>query len=305
MALKAELQRDLKGLIETLHFKESGGVITDLDGTALHEDQGKIFIPKTVELGYKRLLDLGRPFVLNTLRFPQSVLRTFGRDWYRVSNAPIPTVTLNGSLLGYVTQDQGGEMSFQEIAGYPLSHQEIDQTLDGVEGLLENGLKEILVFYYPRDWRVGEVIWTPVADEVMAVKAKYVSASSITAVEIGKLRDQLHAEEICMIFLLLNIAKEKLMAYQHTRRDNFVTHANVDKLFGAQRMAEFLKFDLAASIGAGDTELDRFLAGVGLAVLVGNLPLPFRGMAATIRLADSSELGELLFEVADLIAGVN
>jgi hydroxymethylpyrimidine pyrophosphatase-like HAD family hydrolase len=296
MALTAEIQQDLKDLIETLHFKESGGVITDLDGTALHEDQGKILIPKTVELGYKRLLDLGRPFVLNTLRFPQSVLRTFGRDWYRVSHAPIPTVTLNGSLLGYVTQEPGGEMSFEEIAAYPLSHQEIDQTLDGVEKLLENGLKEILVFYYPRDWRVGEVIWTPVAD---------VSASSVTAVETGKLRDQLHAEDICMIFLLLNIAQEKLMAYQHTRRDNFVTHANVDKLFGAQRMAEFLKFDLAASIGAGDTELDRFLAGVGLAVLVGNLPLPFRGMAATIRLADSSELGELLFEVADLIAGVN
>jgi hydroxymethylpyrimidine pyrophosphatase-like HAD family hydrolase len=120
MALTAEIQQDLKQLIETLHFKESGGVITDLDGTALHEHHGKIFIPKTVELGYKRLLDLGRPFVLNTLRFPLSVLRTFGRDWYRVSNAPIPTVTLNGSLLGYVIQGPSGEMSFEEIAAYPI-----------------------------------------------------------------------------------------------------------------------------------------------------------------------------------------
>jgi hydroxymethylpyrimidine pyrophosphatase-like HAD family hydrolase len=304
MALTAEIQQDLKDLIETLHFKESGGVITDLDGTALHEHHGKIFIPKTVELGYKRLLDLGRPFVLNTLRFPLSVLRTFGRDWYRVSNAPIPTITLNGSLLGYVIQEPSGEMSFEEIAAYPLSHAEIDKTLDGVQELLDNGLKEVLVFSYPRDWRVGEVIWTPVPDEVLPVKNKYVSASSVTAVEIGKLRDQLHAEEICMIFLLLNIAQKK-MAYQHTRRDNFVTHASVDKLFGAQRMAEFLKFELPASIGAGDTELDRFLAGVGLAVLVGSLPVSFRGLAATIRLANSSELGELLFEAADLIAGIN
>jgi hydroxymethylpyrimidine pyrophosphatase-like HAD family hydrolase len=305
MALTAKLQEDLKGLIETLHFKEAGGVITDLDGTALHEDQGKIFIPKTVELGYKRLLDLGRPFVLNTLRFPQSVLRTFGRDWYRVSNAPIPTVTLNGSLLGYVTQDQSGAMSFEEIAAYPLAHDEIDKTLADVQKLLDDGLKQILVFYYPRDWRVGEVIWTLVADEVMGVKNKYVSASSLTAVELGKLRDQMHAEDICMIFLLLNIAQEKLMAYQHTRRDNFVTHEGVDKLFGAQRMAEHLKFDLPASIGAGDTEMDRFLAGVGLAVIVGNLPVNYYGLAGTIHLADSFELGELLFEVGDLIAGVN
>jgi hydroxymethylpyrimidine pyrophosphatase-like HAD family hydrolase len=305
MALTAELQEDLKGLIETLHFKEAGGVITDLDGTALHEDQGKVFIPKTVELGYKRLLDLGRPFVLNTLRFPQSVLRTFGRAWYRVSNAPIPTVTLNGSLLGYVTQSGDGEMSFEEIAAYSMTHEEIDNTLAVVQKLLDDGLKQILVFYYPRDWRVGEVIWTPLADEVMAVKNKYVSASSMSAVELGKLRDQMHAEEICMIFLLLNIAQEKLMAYQHTRRDNFVTHAGVDKLFGAHRIAEHLKFDLAASIGAGDTEMDRFLAGVGLAVIVGKLPVSYHGLVSTIHLADSSELGELLFEVGDLIAGVN
>ncbi len=106
-----------------------------------------------------------------------------------------------------------------------------------------------------------------------------------------------------MIFLLLNIAQEKMMAYQHTRRDNFITQAGVDKLFGAQRMAEFLKFELPSSIGAGDTELDRFLEGVGLAVLVGGIPLDFHGAIETVRLKDSSELGELLFDVAHIVAG--
>ena len=91
------------------------------------------------------------------------------------------------------------------------------------------------------------------------------------------------------------------MAYQHTRRDNFITCAGVDKLFGAQQMAELLHFDLTSSIGAGDTEMDRFLAGVGLALLVGGLPLDFQGLRATLHLKDSFELGELLFEIAAIL----
>jgi len=104
-----------------------------------------------------------------------------------------------------------------------------------------------------------------------------------------------------MLFLLLNLPSEQLMAYQHTKRENFITHAGVDKLFGAQRMAEYVKFDLGSSIGAGDTELDRFLAGVGLAVLVGGLPLDFHGVHGTLRLKDSFELGGLLFDVAGML----
>lgn len=72
-----------------------------------------------------------------------------------------------------------------------------------VDALLNGGDKEMLLFYYPRDWRTGEIIWTPSAEQVLPVKEKYVSASSVTAVERGKLRDQLHAEDICMMFLLL------------------------------------------------------------------------------------------------------
>ena len=85
--LAPEISRIAADFVARSSFRDAGGIITDLDGTALHENEGRIYIPKSVELGLKQLNDLGRPFVLNSLRFPLSVLRTFGRDWYNVSNA--------------------------------------------------------------------------------------------------------------------------------------------------------------------------------------------------------------------------
>src|SRR5947209_4107704 len=104
MGVAPNVDQVLKQFLEESGFAAQGGVVTDLDGTALHEYRGRITIPAPVELGFKQLHDMGRPFVLNSLRFPLSVLRTFGRDWYNLSNSPIPAVTLNGSLLGYVTK---------------------------------------------------------------------------------------------------------------------------------------------------------------------------------------------------------
>jgi hydroxymethylpyrimidine pyrophosphatase-like HAD family hydrolase len=279
-------------------------VITDLDGTAVHEFQGKIAIPKEVELGLMRHYERGRPLILNSLRFPLSVIRTFGQDWYRLSNAPIPTVTLNGSLAGFVKRaEQSEELVFEEAVAFPLTPAEITEALKGVKGILDGAIKNVLVFYYPRDWRVGEVIWTPVPENILAVKQKYASASAVTAVEFEKLQDQMLAEDICMIFLLIDVPENQLMAYQHTKRSNFITHKGVDKLFGARAMADLLKCDLRSSLGAGDTELDNFLAGVGLALVVGNNPLTFRGLVDTIALKDSLELGAVLFKAAELAAG--
>jgi hydroxymethylpyrimidine pyrophosphatase-like HAD family hydrolase len=300
MALAPDTEKQLNEFVCASRFWIDGGIVTDLDGTAVHEVDGRIYIPKPVEFGLKRLRDLGRPFVLNSLRFPLSVLRTFGRDWYNISNAPIPAVSLNGSLLGYVTKTADDEMAFEEIEAHPLTAAEIDEVLTGVRGLLDGGIKDVLVFYYPRDWREGEIIWTPVPDHVLHVKEKYRSASSVTAVEFGKLGAQMHAEEVCMIFLLIDVPQDQLMAYQHTKRSNFFTHKGVDKLFGTQRMARHLGIDLAHSVGAGDTEMDRFLEGVGLAVHVGPLALGYRGLLQTIKLPDSTSLGDLLFRLADL-----
>ena len=300
MPVNDEVEMKLKEFLRQSSFKTSGGVITDLDGTAVHEFQGKIVIPKEVEFGLKRHYDLGRPLILNSLRFPLSVIRTFGADWYRISNAAIPTVTLNGSLMGFVTKTDEGELTFQETAAFPLTHDEITSALTGVKALLDDGMKNLLVFYYPRDWRIGEVIWTPVPEDVIRVKEKYVSASAITSVEFGKLQEQMLAEELCMIFLLIDIPADKLMAYQHTKPTNFITHKGVDKLFGARVMTEQLKTNISDCLGAGDTELDTFLSGVGLAVLVGNIELPFKGTTGTIRLSSSQELGALLFRASEL-----
>ena len=300
MAINADVEAKLQHFIHQSSFAASGLVITDLDGTAVHEHQGRITIPKEVELGLMRHYERGRPLVLNSLRFPLSVIRTFGQDWYKLSNAPIPTVTLNGSLIGYVKKTDEGELVFEEVAAFALTKDEILEALEGVRGLLDGAIKNVLVFYYPRDWRIGEVIWTPVPENVTAVKEKYRSASAVTAVEFPKLQEQMLNEEICMIFLLIDVPEDQLMAYQHTKRSNFITHKGVDKLFGARAMADFLKCELRDSLGAGDTELDTFLSGVGLAILVGNNELSFRGVVETVRLDSSFELGSLLFRAAEL-----
>jgi hydroxymethylpyrimidine pyrophosphatase-like HAD family hydrolase len=295
-----DVEEQLRQFLKQTAYASHGGVVTDLDGTCVHEDRGKITIPQPVEFALKELYDLGRPLMLNSLRFPLSVLRTFGKDWYRISSAPIPTVSMNGSQLGFVTQTPQGELLFEEITAFPLLAPEIDEVLHGVQGLLNGGITDVLVFYYPRDWRMGEIIWTPVPEKVLPVKEKYRSASAVTAVEFPKLRDQMLAQDICMIFLLIDAPEDKLMAYQHTKRSSFFTHKGVDKLFGSQRLAAHLGVDLTHSVGAGDTEMDRFLSGVGLALVVGNLNLDYRGLLQTIKLKNSFELGELLFRFAAL-----
>ena len=297
--MSAEAEAKLQQFIQQSSFASSGVVVTDLDGTAVHEYQGKVTIPKEVELGLMRHYERGRPLILNSLRFPLSVIRTFGQDWYKLSNAPIPAVTLNGSLLGFIKKTDQSELVFEEAAAFPLTKEEIIETLEGVEGLLNGGIENVLVFYYPRDWRAGEVIWTPRPENVLAVKEKYRSASVVTAIELPRLREQLLAEDICMIFLLMDAPEDQLMAYQHTKRINSITHKGVDKLFGARAMSELLHCDLRASMGAGDAELDTFLAGVGLALIVGNQELGFHGLVDTIKLNNSFELGNLLFRAAE------
>jgi hydroxymethylpyrimidine pyrophosphatase-like HAD family hydrolase len=295
-----ESRERLKEFVRKSRFFERGAVVTDLDGTAVHEDQGKIVIPQSVERALAQLAGLGRPIILNTLRFPLSVLRTFGRDWYCISRAPLPTVTLNGSLLGNIVELPGGELAYEEVAAFPLEPQEIDAALKPVELLLEDGIDDVLVFYYPRDWRIGEVIWTPRPEKILPVKDKYVSASSVTAVDFEKLRAELHREPICMIFLLIDVPADHKMAYQHTKGSHFFTHAGVDKLSGAREMALRLGVDLSESVGAGDAETDRFLQGVGCSVIVGGLDVPYRGLALNLRVPHSHALGDLLAELVAL-----
>lgn len=300
MALSLEVEEALKRFYRESRFAEVGGVVTDLDGTAVHEEHGRISIPEPVEFGLKAIYETGRPVVINSLRFPLSVMRTFGKEWLVIAGAPIPTVSMNGSQIGYVTRDERGELCFEEIDAFPLEPERIDNVLSGVQKLLDDGIREVLLFYYPRDWRKGEIIWTPIAEKVLHVKEKYRSASAVTAVELETLREELHSEEICMIFLLIERPADDLMAYQHSRPSNFFTREGVNKLTGTEAIAGHLGIDLRHSVAAGDTPMDSFLSGAGLAVHVGGFNLDFRGLHSTVKLGNSFELGDFLFRLAGL-----
>jgi hydroxymethylpyrimidine pyrophosphatase-like HAD family hydrolase len=287
-------EAQLRAFLSGTDFAAYGGIVTDLDGTVVHEERGRIGLAKTVEIALKELYLLGRPVMINSLRFPLSVMRTFGQDWTRLANAPIPLVSLNGSQIGTVGRNPEGELGFEEIDAYPLREAEVGRILVGIKELLDAGIRELLVFYYPRDWRGGEVIWTAVPQDVQRIKERYPSASAVTAVEFESLEEELLREEICMVFVLIDRPAETLMAYQHSRPSSFATRDGVDKLFGSQRLAEALGVDLAHSVGAGDTIMDRFLEGVGLSLLVGPQALPFRGLVDTIHLEGPMDLGALL-----------
>lgn len=281
-------------------FRESGGIVTDLDGTAVHEHEGRVAIPHGVAHALSRLSEQGRPIVINTLRFPMSVIGTFGQEWYAITNAPLPLISLNGSLIGHLDQSRSGAIVFEEIEARLLTADEVEEVLTGVEGLISNGVDRLIVFYYPRDWRLGELIWTPVAERAEHVRHKYLSASEVFWGDVDTLRGRLAKCEVCMMFLLVERSQDELMAYQHAKPSSFITTAGTDKRDGLIRLAARLKSDPGDWLGAGDTHMDTFLQDVGLAVHVGHIDLEYRGRIHTIKIRDSLELGTLLFELSDL-----
>ncbi|MBM6592687.1 HAD family hydrolase [Microvirga pudoricolor] len=302
MSPASAIDDQLRSFLTTSRFAEKGAVITDLDGTAVHEFEGRIAIPDSVSHGLKAITEDGhRPVVLNTLRFPLNVIKTFGREWYAITNAPLPLVSLNGSITGYLTETRDGLIAFEEIDAFPLSPGEIEELLVGIEGLVANGIDDLLVFYYARDWTKGETIWTPAPDRIPHIRDKYRSASEVVSGAIAGLRDTLMGQDICMVFLLVEIPQDQRMAYQQgTNPTRFVTRKGVDKLFGARSVAERLGFELDQSVGSGDTPMDTFLAGCGLAVHVGPMDLELKGLVETVRIENSRALGDLLFRLADL-----
>lgn len=298
------LQPDaLAHFVQDSGFAARGAVITDLDGTAVLERDGRVVIPKTVSHALRRLHERGRPIAINSLRFPLNVIRTFGREWYSITEAPLPLVSLNGAQVGCLVESASGEIAFEEIAAWPLEALQIDSLLDDVEHLVDAGVDDLVLFQYPRDWRRGEIVWTPTAEAVPALAERYQSASEIAASPPSAVRERLHAADVCMLMLLVNASRDRLMAYQHAQPNRFYTAAGVDKRHGALAVAEAIGFDVEHSVGAGDTPMDTFLDAVGLAVHVGPMDLAFRGRRQTMRVPDSLALGELLFRLADLQPG--
>jgi hydroxymethylpyrimidine pyrophosphatase-like HAD family hydrolase len=272
----------------------------DLDGTALLEDRGKVFISSSVEKGVKAIHDHKMPVVINTLRFPLSVIRTVGEAWYQIADVPILTVLLNGSLLGYI-KCENGELRYEELAAFPLKAEEIKSTLEGIRQLCKAGIENVLFFHYPRDWREGEWLWTPQEEKVPELQKKFVSASRVFSSSVDELEAELLRREICMASLFIDHPKDHLMAYQHSKQNSFFTTKGVDKTSGLQQVAAFLKLSPQDALGAGDTEMDTFLSEVGCAVIVGGAKLPFRGRKETLRVATPVELGDLIQAYAEML----
>jgi len=272
----------------------------DLDGTALLEDHGKVFISGSVEQGVRALYDLKMPVVINTLRFPLSVMTTIGEAWYQIADVPILTVLLNGSVLGYINCSKG-RLDYEELAVFPLTHDETKTMLEGIAQLVKAGIDDVLFFFYSRDWKEGETLWTPKAERLPELQKKFVSASRVISGSIEQLSDELLRREICMTSLFIDRPEDTLMAYQHSKRNSFFTTKGVNKASGLQAVAAKFKLDPSHALGAGDTEMDTFLSEVGFAVIVGEAKLPFRGRKETIRVDTPVMLGELITVYAELI----
>lgn len=293
----------LRRFLSSGRFAAAGAVITDLDGTAVLEREGRIYLPPAVELGLEHIRRLGRPVIANTLRFPLSVIGVFGDEWHRSTGTDLPLVSMKGSQIGKVVRGASGVTSFEEWHADVLSEAEIREVMVGVEGMVDDGVRDLLVFHYPRDWRQGELIWTPGADRVDALAAKYRSASRVFCSDVRAFGDSLLTQDICMIFLLIDLPEDRRMAYQHTQRASFFTRAGVNKRTGAEAMARHLGIDLAASIGAGDAPPDDFLDAVGFAIVVGdNAEVDYKGLVDTVRVAGIAEFGELLAVAGESLA---
>lgn len=300
MALPPEISGRLRAFHHTSRFATHGGVVTDLDGTAVHERDGRVYVVEPVAEGLKMLVDRGRPVVINTLRFPLNVIQTFGREWSSITPMPVPLVSLNGSVLGLLTPTEVGETTFEELVAFPLSVEQITSALNGVDDLLADGIDQIVLFHYARDWRAGEFVWTPRPERVEPLRAKHTSATTVSSMPLPALRDRLQTQGACMLSVLVDLPEDRRMAYQHVDPSRFITAAGIDKLSGAREAAARLGFDLDQSIGAGDTPMDRFLAGVALAIQVGPAALEYHGRVDTIHLRDPFELGAALVELAIL-----
>ena len=301
MAISGDQLKALDKFAASANFQKSL-LVLDLDGTALLEEKGKVFISSSVEKAVKAIHDLKLPVAINTLRFPLSVMRTVGEAWYQIAEAPILTILLNGSVLGYIQKTAAG-LEYEELAAFPMAWSEVENLLAGVDQLLASGVEKIILFYYSRDWRAGETIWTPSPSRIESLKKKYLSASHVFAGPVSMLRDKMRIEEICMASLLIDRPRDLLMAYQHSKPSSFFTRQGVDKAFGVREIASRLNLSLLDSFGAGDTQMDNFLTELGLALIVGKSRLPYEGRLQTVRVADPIELGEAIIHLGEKISG--
>ncbi|MBU6231031.1 HAD hydrolase family protein [Patescibacteria group bacterium] len=305
MSLSKEQIEKIAGFAAGSAFASEGAVVIDLDGTALSEENGRVFVSESVERGVAELIDLKRPLVFNSLRYPKAALRV-APAWLEITKAKIPAVLLNGSQIGYLDWN-GSQAGFIETSAHPISPGHLLEIIEGIRELRSGDrIREDFAFmFYPRDWSKGELVWVPEAHKIHALREKYSAASDVFTSSLSELEAMLTAEEICMAFLTINATKDELKMYQHSEPSRFFTETGFDKASGLAESAEMLGFLSAESVGAGDTEMDGFLSSVGLAVKVKSRRarterIPFTGLRETVDVSDPIELGELFTALAGL-----
>ena len=298
MPLPKEQRLVLERFMDRSDFSK-GSAILDLDGTALHEEQGKVFISGSVENGISAIVEIGRPVIINTLRFPLSVIRNVATEWLHITNKKIPAVLLNGSVLGYIEMN-GGAPIWKEISATPISPKEINELIFGLDELVFHDIRDLILFFYPRDWKKGEIIWMPHESNTEDVFRRYKTSSRIGFWSTAELKEIMLENEVCMAVLLVNHPKDKLMAYQHNKPSSFFTSKGISKSAGLKNMANILDISLLDSIGAGDSEMDSFLGDVGLAAIVGDEQISWAGIKETIRVKSPSVLGDLLCDLSEI-----
>lgn len=296
MSLTKEQKKQISDFTNRPEFVELGGLMTDLDGTVIQQKDGRYFMPEQVREGLTDMYNTSCPVVINTMRFPLSVIKTFATDWYDMSKASVPLVSLNGSQVGYINKDNKARFTFEETDAFPLKENEISKFISDVDAILSNN-GNVLVFYYPRAWNKGEIIWTPDKEKVEETKKKYRSASHVYSGKLNTLHDHLLSEDICMIFLLAT-KTDADVPYLQTNHKDFYTRRNVDKLYGAKKMISSLHRKIDHFIGAGDTPMDVFLKEVGQVVKVGNMDFPFQFNSPVLHLDHVPDIGEVFSEVA-------
>ena len=252
-------------------------------------------MPDEVRKGLTDMYNTSCPVIINTMRFPLSVIKTFAADWYDLSKASVPLVSLNGSQIGFINKNNS-DFTFQETSAFPLKGEEILKFISDVDNILGNS-GSVHVFYYPRDWNKGEIIWTSDKEKVSETKDKYKSASFVYNSDLKTLHNNLNTEDICMIFLL-PVITDNDTSFVHTNHKDFYTHQKVDKLSGAKKMISHLHRQIDYFVGAGDTPMDVFLKEVGLVIKVGKMDFNFSFKSSVLQLEHVPDIGEVFTEVA-------
>ncbi|QNF31190.1 HAD hydrolase family protein (plasmid) [Adhaeribacter swui] len=304
MALTEEQKKLIQNFVSQPLFRQHGGLMTDLDGTIVLHQNGNFSIPPEVQAGLNKLYQSNCPIILNTIRFPLSIIKTFAAVLYPLAQKPIPVISLNGSQWGYILLGENQEYRFIEAGAQPLIPADIQSCIADVRLLVQQQVPNIAAFYYPRDWTKGEIIWTPAENKVAELAQSYPSASHVYSSSLAILENNLNAEEISMIFLL---GKKDHLAATFLQRNfkDFYTTTGVNKLTGAHAFVNQLGRTLNQFIGAGDTPMDVFLQETGAVIKVGNLPLDFDCQAPILPVETVAELGEVFTPMAEACSVTN